>query len=84
MTAIHLTDGKREMLAFERQWWKRAGSKEAAIRDLFGVTATEYYRRLNLLIDQPAALEAEPTVVVRLRRLREQRMAGRGRLRASS
>ncbi|HEX3336992.1 MAG TPA: DUF3263 domain-containing protein, partial [Jatrophihabitans sp.] len=25
----------REILAFERQWWKYAGAKEQAIRELF-------------------------------------------------
>ncbi len=81
MTALSATE--REMLAFERQWWKHAGSKEQAIRDLFDLTPTEYYRRLGLLIDNPAALEVDPGVVMRLRRLRDQWMARRGRLRAT-
>jgi hypothetical protein len=33
-----------EILAFERQWWKYAGAKEQAIRDLFDMSATRYYR----------------------------------------
>ncbi len=35
------------VLAFERQWWKFAGSKEDAVREEFGMTATEYYQVLN-------------------------------------
>lgn len=78
-----VTDDEREMLAFERQWWKRPGAKDAAIRDLFDLTPTEYYRRLGLLLDNPAALELDPTVVMRLRRLRDERRVRRGRLRAA-
>jgi hypothetical protein len=67
--------GERElaMLAFERQWWKRAGAKEQAIRDTFGLTATRYYQLLNALLDEPAALEHDPVLVQRLRRLRSTR-----------
>jgi len=67
--------GERElaMLAFERQWWKRAGAKEQAIRDTFGLTATRYYQLLNTLLDDPAALEHDPVLVQRLRRLRSTR-----------
>jgi hypothetical protein len=58
------------MLEFERQWWKHPGAKEQAIRARFGIGATTYYQRLNHLIDIPAALEADPVTVNRLRRLR--------------
>ncbi|MGZ6754634.1 MAG: DUF3263 domain-containing protein, partial [Nocardioides sp.] len=30
-----LTEREREILAFERQWWKYAGAKEQAVKDLF-------------------------------------------------
>ena len=50
----------REILAFERQWWKYAGAKEQAIRELFDMSATRYYQVLNELIDTPAALAADP------------------------
>ena len=39
------------MLALERQWWKYAGAKEQAIRELFDLSATHYYQILNALID---------------------------------
>jgi hypothetical protein len=61
------------MLLFERQWWRRAGAKETAIRDRFGVTPTRYYQVLNALVDRPDALAAEPLLVGRLRRLRTAR-----------
>jgi hypothetical protein len=59
-----------DMLVFERQWWRRAGAKEAAIRSRFGVPPTRYYQALNVLVDRPAALAADPLLIGRLRRLR--------------
>jgi hypothetical protein len=67
----------REILAFERQWWKYAGAKEQAIRELFDMSATRYYQVLNSLIDSPAALESDPMLVKRLRRLRTTRQRQR-------
>ena len=67
----------REILAFERQWWKYAGAKEQAIRELFDMSATRYYQVLNALIDTTEALEADPMLVKRLRRLRASRQRAR-------
>jgi hypothetical protein len=72
-----LTRREREILAFERQWWKYAGAKEQAIRDLFDMSATRYYQVLNALIDQPEALAADAMLVKRLRRLRATRQRAR-------
>ncbi|MEU4370502.1 DUF3263 domain-containing protein [Micromonospora chersina] len=74
-----LTERERRILAFEQQWWKHAGAKEQAIRDTFGLSATRYYQLLNALLDQPAALAAEPVLVGRLRRLRSSRARNRRR-----
>ena len=75
------TDGLSErdtkILAFERQWWKYAGAKETAIKDLFDMSATRYYQVLNALIDRPDALVADPMLVKRLRRLRSTRQRSR-------
>jgi hypothetical protein len=67
----------REILAFERQWWKYAGAKEQAIKELFDMSATRYYQVLNALIDTPEALQADPMLVKRLRRLRATRQRAR-------
>jgi hypothetical protein len=72
-----LTQREREILAFERQWWKYAGAKEQAIRELFDVSPTRYYQLVNRLIDKSAALEADPMLVKRLRRLRSGRQRAR-------
>ncbi len=77
VTAGGLSEREREVLAFERQWWKYAGAKEAAIKDLFGMSATRYYQVLNTLIDKPEALVADPMLVKRLRRLRSTRQRTR-------
>ena len=68
-----------EVLTFERQWWRYAGAKEDAIRELFGMNATQYYQVLNALIDQEAALAHDPMLVKRLRRMRAARTRGRSR-----
>ena len=65
-----LSERDREIIAFERQWWKYAGSKETAIKELFDMSSTRYYQVLNALIDHPAALEHDPMLIKRLRRLR--------------
>ena len=64
---------EREMLAFERQWWRYAGAKEVAIREQFGMSATRYYQVLNGLVDRPEALAVDPLLVRRLRRMRSAR-----------
>ncbi|MER5334999.1 DUF3263 domain-containing protein [Micromonospora sp. NPDC002717] len=74
-----LTERERGILAFEQQWWRHAGAKEQAIRDTFGLSATRYYQLLNALLDNPAALAAEPVLVGRLRRLRSSRARNRRR-----
>ncbi len=74
-----LTERELAILAFERQFWKYAGAKEQAIRELFNMSATRYYQVLNALIDSTEALAHDPMLVKRLRRLR----ASRQRVRAA-
>ena len=72
-----LSERDREILEFERQWWKYAGAKETAVREKFDMSSTRYYQVLNALIDRPEALEADPLLVRRLRRLRAARQRQR-------
>ena len=67
----------RDILEFERQWWKYAGAKETAVREKFDMSSTRYYQVLNALIDRPEALESDPLLVRRLRRLRSERQRQR-------
>jgi len=72
-----LGERDREILEFERQWWKYAGAKETAIRESFDMSATRYYQVLNALIDRPEALVEDPLLVRRLRRMRAERQRAR-------
>ncbi len=72
-----LTDEDFAILDFEENWFTSTVPREQAIMERFGISATRYYQRLNLLIDEPAALDAKPLLVKRLRRLRSQRQAAR-------
>ena len=74
-----LTEREHAVLAFERQWWKYAGAKEQAIREIFDMSSTRYYQILNDLIEKREALAVDPMLVKRLRRLR----SGRQRARAA-
>lgn len=72
-----LAERDQEILKFEREWWKYSGSKENAIRQLFDMSATRYYQILNALIDTEAALDFDPMLVKRLRRIRLDRQRHR-------
>jgi len=68
-----LTADELALLDFETQWWRQPGAKDEAIRLRFGTTPTRHYQRLSALLDRPEATAARPTVVARLRRLRDLR-----------
>ncbi len=72
-----LSDLEVRILDFERSWWRYAGAKESAIKELFDMSAPRYYQLLNDLIDREDALLAQPMLVKRLRRLRQARMNAR-------
>lgn len=72
-----LDDRERDILDFERDWWKFAGAKEQAIRERFDLSSTRYYQLLNELIDSDRALAYDPMLVKRLRRMRAARQRKR-------
>ncbi|HEX7404958.1 MAG TPA: DUF3263 domain-containing protein [Candidatus Nanopelagicaceae bacterium] len=72
-----LSDLEQRILEFERNWWRYAGAKESAVKELFDLTPPRYYQLLNDLIDREDALLASPMLVKRLRRLRQARMNAR-------
>ncbi len=74
-----LTELEVRILEFERQWWRYAGAKESAIKELFDMAPPAYYQLLNNLIDREDALLASPMLVKRLRRLREARTNARSK-----
>jgi len=68
-----LDERSREILDFEREWWKHPGPKERAVRERFGLSTARYHQLLNRTIDRPEALAYDPMLVRRLLRLREVR-----------
>jgi hypothetical protein len=78
-----LSDQDREILAFEREWWRQATAKDAAARERFGLEPTDYYRTLSRLIDRDEAMAHDPLLVRRLRRRRATRRRERASRRTS-
>ncbi|HEX9260535.1 MAG TPA: DUF3263 domain-containing protein [Acidimicrobiales bacterium] len=72
-----LTDAEKAILELERTWWSQSGDKNELIDTRLGIEPSSYYQQLNELIDRPDALEADPLVVRRLRRLRDRRRRAR-------
>ena len=72
-----LTEIERAILSFESEWRRHAGAKEEAIRAELDMTPARYYQLLDRLIDEASALEYDPMLVKRLRRLRDRRDATR-------
>ena len=73
-----LTDRDRAILEFERDWWLEPGTtKEAAIRSRLGLSASRYRELLYELLDEPDAMDFDPLVVRRTRRVRERNRKAR-------
>jgi len=72
-----LSDADRELLRIAATPYRHAGNKEADMVDASGLTPTQAWQRVNMLIDGRDALEAEPVATHRLQRIRSARMASR-------
>lgn len=72
-----LTDADRALLDLAARWYRHPGAQEQAMRDELGLTETGYWRRINDLLEEPAALAYAPGTVKRLRRLRADRLQAR-------
>jgi len=68
-----LTERDRAILALETAWPRHGGAKEEVIRAQLGMSAARYYQLLGRLIDSEEALEYDPMLVRRLRRIRDAR-----------
>ena len=77
LVGMALTDRDRAILDFERIWWTETGPKDTAIRERFELSGTRYYQLLTELIDDQDALDYDPLVIRRLRRVRERRRRAR-------
>ena len=79
-----LSDRDRQILEFERQWWRFDGSKEQGIASLFGLEVGRYYQVLAAIVDTDEALAFDPRLTRRLRRLRLTRQRTRSARRLGS
>lgn len=70
---VPLSKTEMQLIEFERTWWADDQPKDAAIADQFSLTTAEYYEQLHALIDSDEALQHDPLVVRRLRRMRDRR-----------
>lgn len=68
-----LTDRDRAILTLEAAWPRHGGTKEETIRAQLGMSPARYYQLLGRLVDSEAALEFDPMLIGRLRRLRDRR-----------
>jgi len=76
-SARGLTERDIAVLNFERDWVARAAGKDEAIRTRLGMSPARYYQLLRELLELRAAIEYDPMLIARLRRLRESRMRSR-------
>lgn len=68
-----LDERSKRILDFERDWATWGGAKDEHIRDQFDLSSSRYYQLLNRVIDDDRALEYDPLLVKRLRRMRAAR-----------
>ena len=68
--AGELDEQQRAILDLEKRRFKYQGAKERAIGAQLGMPVTEYYQRLNALIDRDDAARFAPMLISRLRRAR--------------
>jgi len=59
------------ILGIEKQRFRYSAHKADAITNQLGISETRYYQLLNALLDNEAALAAEPMLINRLRAIRE-------------
>jgi hypothetical protein len=74
---VPLSEREQAILDFERSWWMRDGSKEAAVKEQLGLSSARYYQLLGALLTRDDALAYDPLLVRRLRRLRDRRRRAR-------
>ncbi len=64
----------KQVLDFEGSWWLFPGPKDQAIREYLEMSATRYYQVLRRIIDEEGAFDHDPLTILRLRRMRRQRL----------
>jgi hypothetical protein len=69
-----VSERDREVLDFEGSWWLFPGPKDRAIREYLDMSAARYYQAVRRLMDDADALAYAPMTVMRLRRMRSERL----------
>ena len=69
-----VSERDRKVLDFEGSWWLFPGPKDRAIREYLEMSATRYYQAVRRLIDDDEAVAYAPMTVLRLRRMRDERL----------
>ena len=69
-----VSEQDRKVLDFEGSWWLFPGPKDRAIREYLEMSATRYYQAVRRLIDDEEAIAYAPMTVLRLRRMRDERL----------
>jgi len=69
-----VSERDRQVLDFEGSWWLFPGPKDRAIREYLDMSATRYYQAVRRLMDDEAAVTYAPMTIMRLRRMRSERL----------
>ena len=69
-----VSERDRQVLDLEGSWWLYPGPKDQAIREYLEMSATRYYQVLRRIIDEEVAFDHDPLTILRLRRMRRQRL----------
>ena len=65
-----LSERHAAMLDFERSWWNADQPRDHEIRARFQCSPEEYHAELTAVLEDPAAMDHDPLVVRRMKRLR--------------
>jgi len=74
---MELSERDLEILDLEQNWWTRPGSKHRQISDSLDLSITRYHEILDEVIDSSVAMRHDPLLVLRLRRMRDDRRRSR-------
>jgi hypothetical protein len=63
-----MTDIEMAILDFEREWWRHAGARDEEVSRRWGMSASEYHRRLMAIAVRSEAMAYDPLTERRIRR----------------
>lgn len=78
-TGMSLTSQERAILSCEARYPSVGAAKNDVIRSQLGLSPVRYYQKLTRLIESVEAVQFDPMLVHRLRRIHEQQLRDRTR-----